>query len=114
MSELTEEDFHAYSQIKAYDVISAGNFKRHMSQSRDNGEKWAILMYNRQNAVQNRVRDVSSLVGQLTMPNSVHIQRICKDVMSCAQPPIKVLTGHNTCYISLYRQRPELVISLWV
>lgn len=100
MSELTEEDFHAYSQIKAYDVISAGNFKRHMSQSRDNGEKWAILMYNRQNAVQNRVRDVSSLVGQLTMPNSVHIQRICKDVMSCAQPPIKVLTGHNTCCIT--------------
>jgi hypothetical protein len=100
MTTLTEEDFQAYSQIKAYDVISAGNFKRHMSQSRDNGEKWAIQMYNRQNAVQNRVKEITTLVGQLTTPNSMHIQRICKDVMSCAQPPIKVLTGHNTCCLT--------------
>lgn len=28
------------------------------------------------------------------------MQRICKDVMSCAQPPVKVLTGYNVCSLT--------------
>ena len=28
------------------------------------------------------------------------VQKICKDVMSCAQPPIKVLTGENVCCLT--------------
>lgn len=97
---VTVDDFHAYAQIKAFDVISQGNFKRHLSSSRDNGDKWAVLMYNRHNVVQTKVREVFTLVGQLTTPNSQLIQRICKDVMSCAQPPIKVLTGSNICCLT--------------
>lgn len=97
---VTVDDFHAYAQIKAYDVISAGNFKRHLSTSRDNGDKWAVQMYNRHNAVQAKVREVFTLVSQLTTPNSQLIQKICKDVMSCAQPPVKVLTGANVCCLT--------------
>ena len=93
-------DFQAYSQIKAYDVISSGNFKRHLSQCRDNGDKWAITMYTRQNCVQNRLKEISNFVSQLNTPSSLHIQKICKDVMTCAQPPIKVLTGHNVCCLT--------------
>jgi hypothetical protein len=100
MTEITAEDFRAYSLIKGYDVISSGHFKRHLSQSRDNGDKWAIQMYNGQNMVQNKVRDVFTLVAQLTTPHSTTIHRICKDVMSCAQPPVKVLTGYNVCCLT--------------
>ena len=94
------EDFHAYAQIKAFDVISAGHFKRHLSVSRDNGDKWAVQMYSRHNMVQGKVRDIFNLVAQLTTPNSQTIQKICKDVMSCAQPPVKVLTGANVCCLT--------------
>jgi hypothetical protein len=57
-------------------------------------------MYNRQNKVVARVREVFSLVAQLTTPRSQQIQKVCKDVMSCAQPPIKVLTGENVCSLT--------------
>jgi len=97
---LTLDDFLAYSQIKSYDVISTGQFKRHLSQCRDNGDKWAILMYARQTKVQLKLREVVSLVSQLNTPGSCHIQRICKDVMTCAQPPIRVMTGHNICCLT--------------
>jgi hypothetical protein len=100
MNALTIEDFRAYSQIKGYDVISSGHFKRHLSQSRDNGDKWAIQMYNGHNMVQNKVKEVFTLVGQLTAPHSSTIHRVCKDVMSCAQPPVKVLTGCNVCCLT--------------
>ena len=94
------EDFQAYSQVKAYDVISSGHFRRHLATSRENGDQWAVLMYNRQNKVSNRVREVFSLVAQLSTPKSLHMQKICKDVMSCAQPPIKVLTGESVCSLT--------------
>lgn len=100
MTGITVEDFRAYSQIKGYDVISSGHFKRHLSQCRDNGDKWAIQMYNGQNTVQGKVKEVFTLVAQLTAPHSSTIHRVCKDVMSCAQPPIKVLTGCNTCCLT--------------
>jgi hypothetical protein len=97
---VTLEDFRSYAHIKAYDVISSGNFKRHLSLCRDNGDKWAIQMYNGQNIVQNIIREIFSLVTQLTTPQSMVVHRVCKDVMSCAQPPIKVLTGYNVCCLT--------------
>lgn len=97
---ITLEEFQAYTQIKAFDVISSGHFKRHLSSSRENGERWAVLMYSRQVTVQNQVKEIFSLVSQLTSPMSATIQKVCKDVMSCAQPPIRVLTGRNKCCIS--------------
>lgn len=97
---LTIEDFMAYAQCKAFDVISSGHFKRHLGTCRENGDKWAIVMYNRQNKVAAKVREVFTLVNQLTTPRGRHIQQVCKDVMSCAQPPIKVVTGENTCFLT--------------
>lgn len=97
---VSKEDFLAYAQIKAYDVISSGNFKRHLSTSRENGDKWAIQMYNSQTVVQNKIRELFSLVAQLTAQQGGRVQKICKDVMSCAQPPVKVLTGYNVCSLT--------------
>lgn len=94
------EDFLAYTHIKAYDVISGGNFKRHLSNARENGDKWAIDMNNGQSAVQAKIREVFSLVSHLSGPQTERVQRVCKDVMSCAQPPIKVLTGFNVCSLT--------------
>jgi len=94
------DEFTAYMQIKAFDVISSGQFRRHLSKSRENGDKWAIQMYNKQNCVQTRLKDITALVGQLDSPSCSGIQKICKDVMSSAQPPIKVCTGMNLCSLT--------------
>lgn len=97
---LVVEDFMAYAQCKAFDVISNGHFKRHLGACRENGDKWAIVMYGRQNKVAAKVREITVLVNQLTTPRGRQIQQVCKDVMSCAQPPIKVVTGENVCYLT--------------
>jgi hypothetical protein len=100
MGTVSLDDFRSYVHIKAYDVISSGNFKRHLSSCRENGDKWAIQMYNGQTSVQNKIRDLFSLVAQLTPPSCAMVHRVCKDVMSCAQPPVKVLTGYNVCCLT--------------
>lgn len=99
-SMLNMEDYLAFAHAKAFDVISSGHFKRHLGACRENGDKWAVVMYNRQNKVAARLREVFTLVGQLTTPRAKQIQQVCKDVMSCAQPPIKVVTGENTCCLT--------------
>lgn len=98
---VSKEDFMSYAQVKAYDVISAGHFKKHLSTCRENGDKWAIQMYSSQTVVQNKIRELFTLVAQLTTPQSERVQRVCKDVMSCAQPPVKVLTGYNVCSLTM-------------
>lgn len=100
MGTVSLEDFLAYTHVKAYDVISCGHFKRHLSSARENGDKWAIDMNNGQSAVQNKIREVFSLVSHMGGPQTARVQRVCKDVMSCAQPPIKVLTGFNICSLT--------------
>lgn len=95
---LALQDFKGYVHLQAYNVISAGHFKRHLSQCRDDGDEWAIRMYRQTMAVQARVRDIVTLVGKL--PSTKPLPRICKDVMTCAHPPIKVLPGQGVCSIS--------------
>jgi hypothetical protein len=99
-SDATLEDFLAYTHIKAFDVISNGHFRKHLSSCREKGDKWAIQMNSGLVTMQNTIHAISSLVAQLTIPKAGHVQRICKDVMSCAQPPVKVLTGFNVCSIT--------------
>jgi hypothetical protein len=94
------ENFQAYFHIKAFDVISAGQFKKHISKCRECGDQWAVQMYTRHCTISNRLRDMTSLISQLNTPSSHLLQKICKDVISCAQPPIKVLTGQNTCCLT--------------
>jgi len=95
---LSLSDFRGYVHFKAYDVISSGHFKRHLSQCRENGDEWAIQMYRQTVTVQARVRDLVALVSQLPSADPIH--GICKEVMTCAHPPIKVLTGQNMCAIT--------------
>lgn len=93
-------DFVAYVHVKAFDVISAGHFKRHLSKSRENGDKWAIDMNNGHSAVQAKIRELFALVSQLDSPQTEVVQKICKEVMSCAQPPVKILNGFNVCALT--------------
>lgn len=97
---VSKEEFLAYTHIKAFDVISNGNFKRHLSNAREAGDKWAIDMNSGQAVVQAKIREVFAIVSQLAGPQTERVQRVCKDVMSCAQPPVKVLTGFNVCYLT--------------
>lgn len=87
------EEFTAFVQCKAYDVLSDGAFKKHLVQSRENGEAWALQMHSRQNRVIASCRALQTKAGAAAGA----LGQVCKDVMSSAQPPIKVFTGYSLC-----------------
>ena len=94
------DQFQSYYQIKAYDVISAGQYRKHLGQCRDNGDHWAVQLYNKHNTVYQKIRELASLVQGMNNPLSKGIQELCKDVMACAQPPIRLQAGLGTCKIT--------------
>lgn len=100
MACVTFEEFQAYYQIKACDVLTMGQYRKHMSQCRDSGDLWAVTLYNRHNVVQQKIRELNQLVSELTNPLSWKIQHFCRDVMACAQPPIRLQAGLGTCQIT--------------
>jgi len=97
---LTEDEFARFLHSKAYDVISNGNFRKHLMQCRDRGDVWALQMTANQARVNQECKAVQSLVsGMLNSPDNSWAL-ICKDVMSSAQPPTKVLAGYTTCFFT--------------
>jgi hypothetical protein len=92
--------FLSYCKLKAYDVLSAGHFRKYLSSSRDSGETWAVTLYNQHNIVQQKIKELSLLVADMSNPLVKPMQVICKDVMSCAQPPVKLQAGVNKCSIT--------------
>ena len=90
------EDFTAFLQSKAYDVLSDGAFKKHLVHSRDGGEAWAIQMHTRQARVTAECR----VVQAQALGAGGKLASVCKDVMASAQPPVKVFTGYSKCSLT--------------
>jgi hypothetical protein len=96
----TQEEFNSFMHSKAFDVISSGNFKKHLAHSRDEGDKWAITMHQNQLKVQSAFRELHVQLNRMTCVRFLPFVQVCKDVMACAQPPIKVFSGSSKCFIT--------------
>lgn len=94
------EEFTSFVHSKAFDVISSGNFKKHLVLSRDEGDRWAVTMHQNQLKVLASFRVLQTQLAGMTCAKLSPFVRICKDVMVCAQPPIKVFSGSSRCCIT--------------
>lgn len=91
------DDFLAFFQYKTYDVLSNGNYKKHLTQSKENGDSWAIDMHCRQNKVQQSIKQVHLKLNAI---NKSKLGIACKNVTNCAQPPIRIFLGFSQCFIT--------------
>lgn len=96
---ISESEFFNFFNSKAYDVISNGNFRKHLMICRDRGDLWATSMSSDQTKVYQECKNVFHLLSFSTTSNEFWIS-VCKDVMSSAQPPTKVIMGHSVCAFS--------------
>ena len=106
--QMTYEDFLAYFQYKAFDVLSSGNYKRYITQCKENSDSWAIEMYVRQNKIQQNIKFLHVKLNSISQ-NKLGIA--CKSVMNSAQPPIRIFIGFSTCFITGVRAEKCLDLS---
>lgn len=94
---ITSSDFTAFFKYKTFDVLTNGKYKRFLTFSKEKGDSWAVDLYNRQNKVQQCIKQVHMKI-HLISKTAVGIA--CKNVTNCAQPPVKISMGFSTCCIT--------------
>lgn len=91
--------FESFFLFKCYDVISNGQFKKHLLRSKDTGESWAVKMASEVQLVQACINKVQAAVASMPhVGNKLH--DICRVVMNSAQPPVKLYLGVCNCGIT--------------
>jgi len=95
------DDVAGFLLSKAYDVISDGNFKKHLIHCRDRGDAWAIAMHLQQARVVQAFKHLQGLIAEMAeVPQQREWALLCREVMASAQPPIKVFTGCSRCFLT--------------
>lgn len=96
---ITIEDFDRFFCCKAFDSVGNGSYRPYMHSCRDNGDDWAIQMYNSVSLVQAHIKNLHQSI--LSMPNvPCNIAAICKEVMLSSQPPVRLFFGSAVCCIT--------------
>jgi hypothetical protein len=94
---MSYEDFEAFFRFKSCDVLTNGNYKKYVTQCKENADAWAIDLYTKQNRVQQLIKQLNN---KLNMISKTKLGIACKHVSNCAQPPIKILIGFSKCFIT--------------
>jgi hypothetical protein len=74
-----------------------GYYKKHITQSKEIGDAWAINLYNKQNKIQQIIKGVIQRISCIGKNN---LGLTCKNVINCAQPPVRIHLGFAKCFIT--------------
>lgn len=92
--------------FKAYDVIGTGGYRRFVLKNKNNGERWATLLYNDTQYVSRSVRSTLLLVNRLQYTAScVKLHKLCQRVINDLNPP--TISAHGWCICALTGMRTE-------
>ncbi len=91
------EDFESFFQYRAYDILSNGQYKKKLTQCKENGDFWALEMHTKQNKVHQIIKRIQ---GRVHVLGKTPLGMASKNVINCAQPPIRIFLGYSTCFIT--------------
>jgi len=91
------EDFQAFFKFKSCDILTNGHYKKYVTQCKENADLWAIDLYTKQNKIQQLIKQINNKLNSISKSK---LGIACKHVSNCAQPPIKILIGFSTCFIT--------------
>jgi len=116
------EAFRDFVLLKAYDVVSGGQFRKHVSASKERGDAWACAMQAHHNATSDAVkellasllsmkddhfRDLQVLAHALLLslsffdPDGPHApQAVARETLASSHPPVRLLAGKFECAIT--------------
>lgn len=97
--EISLQQFRNFFFAKAFDIIGNHSFKRHLARCKDVNDEWAVIICNDVQIMHNVIKQIQALVTEIPV-TPCRIHEICKDVMSNAQPPVKIYAGTAICSLT--------------
>ena len=91
--------------LRAYDIISNGQYKKHVIQNKDNCEKWAIDVYTHYQRMMGCLRSVTQLAATVRGGGYDRLAVVCQLLSERHDPPIHINTGWSCCFLTGVRCR---------
>ena len=88
------ETFKDFVLLKAYDVVSAGQFRKHLSASKERGDAWACAMQAHHNSTSDTIKELLASLLSLKDDHFRDLQVFCPLYDHC--PPFAWMTTPNT------------------
>ena len=96
--------------LRAYDIISNGQYKKHVVQNKENCENWAVDLYAQYQQTLSCLRDVTQIQTQIRACGYDRLATLCSIVAECSEYPFTTNSDWSICYLTGVRCKYSLQV----
>jgi hypothetical protein len=89
-----------FVMLKAFDVVSSGQYRKFVLRKKDLCEQWAMTMHDNYHCLTQEVRNLSKYVTLARSQGHIDIALVCSKLSNCTECPHTHDSGWNTCTIT--------------
>ena len=86
--------------LKAFDVVSSGQYRKFVLRKKDLCEQWAMTMHDHYHMIMLEVRNLTKYPVLARSQGHMEVALVCAKLLNCIECPHPVTTGWNTCVIT--------------
>lgn len=99
--EYNRAKFLDFVLLKAFDIVSCGNYRKFVLKKKDLCESWAINLHTNYQAIVQEIRRVTKYAALLRAQGFPEIATVCMKLAHCVEPPMRSDTRTwSVCHIS--------------
>jgi hypothetical protein len=99
-SEEATEMVKQFVMLKAFDVVSSGQYRKFVLRKKDLCEGWAMTMHENYHCLTLEVRNLAKYIAVVRSQGHVNIATVCTKLLNCTECPHVQHSGWNTCCIT--------------
>jgi len=86
--------------LKAFDVVSSGQYRKFVLRKKDLCEEWAMTMHDHYHMIMTEVRNLAKYPVLSRSQGHMEVGLVCAKLLNCVECPQSVTSGWNTCVIT--------------
>lgn len=99
------KSLRCFITMRAYDIISNGQYKKHVIQNKDNYEAWAVDIYGHYQKMMICLRNVAQLPNTIRTNGHERLAVLCQIVSDNQDAPLTTNTAWSSCFLTGVRCR---------
>jgi len=86
--------------LKAFDVVSSGQYRKFVLRKKDLCEQWAMTMHDHYHLIMQEVRNLAKYPVLARSQGHMEVGLVCAKLLNCVECPQSTMSGWNTCVIT--------------
>jgi hypothetical protein len=86
--------------LKAFDVVSSGQYRKFVLRKKDLCDQWAMTMHDNYHMMMLEVRSLSKYTVLARSQGHMEVAMVCNKLLNCIECPHRETSGWNTCSIT--------------